>query len=159
MYLTYALQKALDSYPSDSGVNWSAICDSVVDDFNKNDFLPVPKIKMGRTLQRWFVSFKRNDRKIVVPSISNEDDNEIRKPPILEAYPDFYNSLVEFCSLNIGELNADIVHTYINNCVTIISNNKEKFQTVVEIDEDDKTRDETVEVDLPLAFQKVGKNC
>ena len=103
------------------------------------------------------MSFKKNNRNIVVLLISNKNNNKVKKPPIIEAFPDFYDSLIEFCSLNIGDSNADTVHWYINSCISIIGNNQQQFDTVITINKE-QTATNTVPVDLRSKFQVIGNN-
>ena len=164
LYMTCALEKALVYFPSNIVFRWKDICEEVIHDFSHQSFLPGPKIESEKTIRRWFVSFKKNGRKLVVPSISGQHNSKINKPPMLKVYPEFYESLVEFCTLNISDLSADTVHKYINKCVSTIANNQQMFETV-EIDENDNVIisineiEKTVpEVDLRSQFKTIAND-
>mmetsp|Transcript_24440 Transcript_24440/g.35490 ORF Transcript_24440/g.35490 Transcript_24440/m.35490 type:complete len:361 (+) Transcript_24440:629-1711(+) len=123
VYLTVALEKALEGFYAKRVTLWSECCQAAVDTL-KDVPLGLPAIVRHRTVMDWFLHYKRNGRKFIVPTVLMKDETKI--PLIFSVYPDFKQACIEFIDNNIGDISVCTVHRFMNNCLkAIMSHDKQ----------------------------------
>lgn len=68
-YLHTVIERVLDYFPCDIGINWSQCCDETVDKLRESHFLGTTHLESGRILRKCFHDFRNYGRKLNVPSI------------------------------------------------------------------------------------------
>ena len=99
----------------------------------------LPPILSERVLRRWFVDFKHNEQKFVVPAIAHTSHKDNMVPPFLLVYPKLKDAIIDFADTNIGDISVELMHTFINKCIKIIVDNESIFVSKIERSEDDKS--------------------
>ena len=110
-YLKLCLEEALDQFPNECDIKWDNCCQNAINKIRVCP-QPLPHISNSRILQKWFVNFRDNGNKLIVPSMMNETSKQL--PPFLERYPDLKDAIIEFAYNNIGVLFVDLLHEYLN---------------------------------------------
>eukprot|EP00978_Attheya_sp_CCMP212_P024028 scaffold74802_cov56-Attheya_sp.AAC.1 len=133
-YLSCALQMALEKYPCANGLGkWADCCEEAITALK---YMPVgiSPPKCERIIRNWFVDFRQNGRRLVVPSISMANNmKDVKLPPFLQVYPDLKNAIVEFADANIGDITVDVMHSYMNKCIGIVVENEALFRTPIDL--------------------------
>eukprot|EP00978_Attheya_sp_CCMP212_P007745 scaffold18000_cov44-Attheya_sp.AAC.3 len=134
-YLSCALQMALGKYPCANGLGkWADCCEEAITALK---YMPsgISPPKSERIILNWFVDFRQNGRRLVVPSVSmaNNMKDHGKLPHLLHVYPDLKNVIVEFADANIGDITVDVMHSYMNKCIGIVVENEALFRTPIDL--------------------------
>ena len=76
VYLTVALEKALEGFYAKEVTLWSECCQAALDTL-KDVPLGLPAIVRHRTVMDWFLHYKRNGRKFIVPTVLMKEETKI----------------------------------------------------------------------------------
>eukprot|EP00957_Ditylum_brightwellii_P106097 8092687-Ditylum_brightwellii.AAC.1 len=103
MYLTAALNFALEKYPCMEGIHWEECCQQAVAALADIPMC-VEAVKNLRMVQSWFSEFRMNKRKFILLPILykykyKHKHNNI--PEFLQVYPDLKEAIIEFCDNSI----------------------------------------------------------
>eukprot|EP00957_Ditylum_brightwellii_P135376 10322504-Ditylum_brightwellii.AAC.1 len=85
----------------------------------------------------WFVQFRSNGRRFIVPSVSMKNVEGL--PLIFSMYPDFKKACREFMDNDIGNISISTVHMFMNQCLKVIV----KHDTIFIEDNDSDSKDES----------------
>eukprot|EP00957_Ditylum_brightwellii_P116507 8886920-Ditylum_brightwellii.AAC.1 len=75
IYLSVALERALEGFYAKELTIWSQCCEKDIDTL-KYVPLGLPVIVRYRTVMDWFLHYKRNERKCIIPSVSMKDETK-----------------------------------------------------------------------------------
>ena len=108
-YLVVALQVALYDMPS---CTWVECCKAAVAIVNKRE--EHEHIVNGETARIWHLAFRNNNEALFRNPNTFRQHGKLPLPPLLDANPDFTQSLIAYCKQNLNDLSAKRVLTYLH---------------------------------------------
>ena len=107
-YLVVALQVALYDMPSRT---WGGCCKEAVRIVNARE--GDEHISNGETARIWHLAFRSNNESFRNPTMFRRHGKP-PLPPLLDANPEFAQSLIAYCKKNLNDLSAEKVLTYLH---------------------------------------------
>eukprot|EP00957_Ditylum_brightwellii_P016334 1227758-Ditylum_brightwellii.AAC.1 len=98
VYLTVALEKALEGFYAKEVTLWSKCCQKAIDTL-KDVPSGLPTIVRPRTVMDWFLHYRCNGRKFIVAAVLMKQ--ETKAPIIFSVHPDFKQACIEFIDNNL----------------------------------------------------------
>ena len=93
MYLSIALESALEGYYQKKKINWTNCCENAVSVL-KDVPLESCSIVRCKSVMEWFVKFRSNGCRIIVPSVSMKNVEQLTL--IFSVYPEFKEACTKF---------------------------------------------------------------
>eukprot|EP00957_Ditylum_brightwellii_P200035 15249400-Ditylum_brightwellii.AAC.1 len=117
-------------------MHWMICCDHALSVLKDVPFGSCPIVR-SKTVMEWFVQFRTNGWRFVVPSVSMKNVDKL--PLIFSVYPDFKEACTDFIDNYIGNMSDKTVHRFMNQCLKAIVNHDTMF---IE-DDDSDSKDES----------------